>query len=307
LGGYYRGSSVLLSGTAGTGKTTVAASLVRETCARGERCLYFSFEESPAQIVRNMRSVGIDLRPALNKGLLRIVSNRAFFYGLEMHLVSMHREVYQFKPSVVVVDPITAFTAAASEVEVRAMITRLIDFLKSEKITALLTNLTSGGTDLEATSLMISSLIDTWLLLRDIELNGERNRGLYVLKSRGMPHSNQIREFVLTTEGVKLIDAYLGNGGVLTGSSRIAQETREHEERIAREEDLARRVAALERKRHTLEAQILAMRADFAAEESEIQRMLSEQRGREKRHADERLLIAASRKTNGTQVTGERQ
>ena len=213
VGGYYRGSSIFVSGTAGTGKSTLAASLVSAANQRGERALYFSFEESPSQLIRNMLSVGIDLKRGIKQGLFKIISNRPAFFGLEMHLVTIHKLISEFKPTVVVIDPITSLVSASNYNDVRAMVTRLIDFLKFEKITSLFTSLSDTNPSLEKTDIEVSSLMDTWLLLRDIELNGERNRGLYVLKSRGMAHSNQIREFVLSKDGIKLIDVYAGTGG----------------------------------------------------------------------------------------------
>jgi signal transduction histidine kinase len=192
-GGIYRGTSVLMSGTAGTGKTSFASAFARSACERGERALYFAFEESPDQIARNMESIGIDLKPQMDSGRLRIVAQRPFLHGLEMHLVATHKEVNQFRPSVVIVDPISNLIAAGNTRSVNAMLTLLIDFLKTEGITAFLTVLTQNGERLEATELGISSIIDTWLLARDIEISDERNRALYLLKSRGMPHSNQIQ------------------------------------------------------------------------------------------------------------------
>ncbi len=225
--GYYRGSSVLVSGTAGTGKTSLAAHFADAACRRGERALYFAFEESPSQIMRNMRSIGIDLEPWVQKGLLQFQANRPTFAGLEMHLTMMHKAINAFKPQVVIVDPLNSFIIGGNETEVKAMLMRLVDFLKMNQITGLFTSLTSGGGALEQTDVAISSLIDTWLLLRDIEIGGERNRGLYILKSRGMAHSNQIREFLLTDHGVELRDVYVGPSGVLTGSARLAQEAQE--------------------------------------------------------------------------------
>jgi circadian clock protein KaiC len=202
--GYYRGSSVLVSGTAGTGKTSIAAHFAHDTARRGERCLYLAFEESPGQLMRNMRSIGIDLEPFVNKGLIRLHSSRPTLHGLEMHLVQIHKMVAEFNPTAVVVDPVSNFIDTSTAVETQAMLLRLIDFLKSKQITALLTHLTSSGKPVEGTDVGISSLIDTWLLVRDIEAGGERTRGLYVLKSRGMPHSKQIREFLLTSRGIQL-------------------------------------------------------------------------------------------------------
>jgi circadian clock protein KaiC len=202
-GGYYKGSTVLISGTAGSGKSSMAAHFVDAACRRKQRCLYFAFEESPQQIVRNMRSIGLDLQPWINKGLLRFHATRSSVYGLEMHLVTCHKLIREFKPEVVVLDPIGNLTNAGTDLDTTAMLTRLMDYLKSEGITALWTSLTSG-TELEKTDVGISSLVDTWLVLRDIERSDERKRAMYIIKSRGMAHSNQIREFQLTDHGIKL-------------------------------------------------------------------------------------------------------
>jgi len=202
--GYYRGTSVLVSGTAGTGKTSLAAHFAQESARRGERCLYLAFEESPQQLMRNMRTIGVDLAPHVKKGTLRVQSARPSLHGLEMHLVQIHKMVSEFKPAAVVIDPISNFIDNSTAIEAQAMLLRLVDFLKAKQITALFTHLTSGGHALEATDIGISSLIDTWLLLRDIEVGTARSKGLYVLKSRGMPHSREIREFVVTSKGVEL-------------------------------------------------------------------------------------------------------
>jgi len=254
-GGYYRGSSILVSGTAGTGKTTLAASFAHETAKRGERCLYLAFEESPRQLARNMRSIGLDLERYMSKGLLRMHASRPTFYGLEMHLAQTHKMVTEFKPSAVVIDSISNFSSSGSRDDAALMLLRLVDYLKAHQITAFLTHLTPGGKAMEATDIGISSIIDTWLLVRDIELGGERNRGLYVLKSRGMKHSNQIREFVFTPEGVQLLDVYVGPEGVLTGSMRAAQEAREQAAAMALQEEIAAKQRELERLRAELEAQ----------------------------------------------------
>jgi circadian clock protein KaiC len=279
--GFYRGSSVLVSGTAGTGKTSLAASFADETCRRGERCLYFAFEESRQQLIRNMRTIGIDLAPWIEKGLLNFHASRPTLHGLESHLVTIHKLVSDFGPKVVIVDPLSNFTAAGSTLEVRSMLLRLVDYLKAEQITAFFTSLTSGGDSLERTEVEVSSIIDTWLLLRDIELAGERNRGIYVLKSRGMAHSNQIREFLLTSQGIDLLEVYSGPEGVLTGSMRIGQEARERAAALARRQELDRKQRELERKRKALEAQIEAMRAEFAAAEEETHLLVSQDQERE--------------------------
>lgn len=281
-GGFYRGSSILISGTAGTGKTSLSSSFANVNCERGERCLYFAFEDSPKQIIRNMHSIGIDLEPWVEKGLLKIHASRSTVSGLEMHLVTMHKLINEFNPSVVIVDPVSNLVTVGSEEEVKSMLTRLIDMLKTEQITAMLTYLSGGGESLEATEMGISSLIDTWILLRDIEIGGERNRGIYILKSRGMAHSNQIREFRLTGKGIDIIDAYLGPEGVLTGTARTAQEAKEREQEAERKEEVERRRHDVERQRKAIEAQIAAIRADFEAREEELKKLIQQEDAVEK-------------------------
>lgn len=218
--GFYRGSSVLVSGSSGTGKTSIAAHFVKAACARGERAVFFAFEESPMQVVRNMRSIGLDLDGEIKKGLLRFHSAHPSEFGLEMHLVRIYRIVETFRPRVVVVDPITNLISVGQVREVKTMLMRLIDLLATEKITVLFTALTIDSFGVETTDESISSLVDTWIQLRDIESNGERNKGLYVLKARGMAHSNQVREFLITEKGIELVDIYMDAGGILTGSAR---------------------------------------------------------------------------------------
>lgn len=301
--GFYRGSTVLVSGTAGTGKTSMAAHFAQAACERGERCLYFAFEESPGQLIRNMRSIGLDLGKWVKKGLLNIHSSRATFYGLEMHLALIHKMVQQFNPDIVVTDPIGALITAGTMRDANLMIVRLIDFLKARSITAMLINLTSGGDTLERTEVEISSIVDTWILLRDVELGGERNRALYVLKSRGMRHSNQLREFLLTDHGVDLLDVYVGPEGVLTGSSRMSLEARERATVLAASQEAERKERERQRKREALEAKIVALRKEFESEESESTLLASEESNRRQQLEDDRGAMAASRsadKGNGT-------
>ena len=302
--GYYRGSTVLISGTAGSGKTSLAAHFIDAACERGERCLYFAYEESPNQISRNMRSIGIDLDRWVKKGLLRFHATRSTLYGLEMHLVTAYKLIREFKPDFVVLDPIGNLTLAGSESDTTSMLTRLMDFLKTHKITALWTNLTSGD-EQEKTDVGISSLVDTWLLLRGIELDGERNRALYVLKSRGMAHSNQIREFLLTDHGIELTDIYLGPEGVLTGSARQAQEAKESAEALAREQEIAARRRELERKRRALEARITAMRKEFEADEEEAKRIIVESQKREDVFSHDKQKMAANRHADTKPTSGK--
>jgi circadian clock protein KaiC len=294
--GFYRGSTILVSGTAGTGKTSLAGHFVAASCRRGERCLYFSFEESPGQLVRNMRSVGLNLESCVKKNLLRFHSSRPTLYGLEMHLATIHKLIQQSDPEVVVFDPIDSLMQAGSPRDANTMMIRLVDFLKVRGITALLLNLTTGGRALETTALNISSLVDSWLLLRDIELNGERNRAMYILKSRGMAHSNQLREYVLNDKGIELLDVYLGPEGVLTGSSRVAQESREMAAELARQQETAAKQRDQMRKREALEARIVALRKEFEAEEAEEELLAANATEREHVLTEGRANLARSRK-----------
>jgi circadian clock protein KaiC len=296
--GYYRGSTILVSGTAGTGKTSLSATFAAAACQRGERCLYFAFEESPSQIIRNMSSIGMDLSLWVKKGLLRFHAARPSLYGLEMHLLTFHKVIEEFKPQVFIVDPISNLSAAGTSAEVKSILTRLIDYLKMKNITTFLTDLTHFIGSLEHTSEEISSLIDTWLLLRDIELNGERNRGLYILKSRGMPHSNQIQEFLLTNQGIGLIDIYTGSGEVLTGSARATQEAGEKASDLARWREADRRLREQERKKNALEAKIVALRAEFDVETQEVHLMAEEEQKRQAVQVEDRLDLAYLRKGN---------
>jgi circadian clock protein KaiC len=202
--GFFRGSSILASGRAGTGKTSIAGAFALAACRRGERALYFTFEESPHQLARNLRSIGIDLSPWMAQGLLRIQAARPTIYGLEMHLARMYREIRENAPQVVVIDPAGSFLSVAAAADVQMLLVRLLDFLKERQVTTLLTHLLSGEAAAEETSVGISSIVDTWLLVRELEAGGERQRGIYVLKSRGMAHSHQVRPFTLSERGIEL-------------------------------------------------------------------------------------------------------
>jgi circadian clock protein KaiC len=264
--GFFRGSSILLTGTPGTGKTIVAANFAQAAARRGERVLFFSFEESPNQIIRNMHSIGLRLEPLVKRGLLRFHSARPSLYGLEMHLATMFKEIAAFQPHVVIIDPITSLMDAGTDSECKGMVTRLIDYLKAGQVTSLFTSLTQGGHALQQSEAAMSSLMDSWLLLQDFEGNGERNRVLYVLKARGMAHSNQIREFLISDRGIDVVDAYIGPSGVLTGSARVAQTALEKAAVLASQQEAARRKREVERKRAALERQISGLRSDYEAE-----------------------------------------
>ena len=299
--GYYRGSSVLVSGTAGTGKSSLAALFADAAGRRGERCLYVALEESPEQIVRNMRSIGVDLQPWVDTGLLQFHASRPTLFGLEMHLITIYRAVQALDPSVIVIDPLSNLSSIGSYTEVMATLLRLVDFLKSRQITALFTSLTSQAEQENQTHLGISSLMDTWISLRNLEINGERNRGLYVLKSRGMSHSNQIREFLLTDHGVDLIDVYVGAEGVLTGSARLSQAARERAAAETRREEAAVLQRRLDRRRATLEAQIAALQAELQSEEEDVGRRLRQAAQQEQdRQGDRTAMASARRADSGT-------
>lgn len=293
--GYYKGSSILVSGMAGSGKSTVAAHFADATCAAGYRCIYFAMEESPAQVVRNMRSVGIDLQKWVDKKLLRFNARRPSLFGLETHLATMYRDVNDFEPVAVVVDPMSALLNAGVTDDVHSMVLRLVDFLKSGGVTALFTNLGGVSGENATTEIQISSLMDVWLLLYNRESNGEHNRQLYLLKSRGMAHSNQVREFILSSDGIKLRDAYVGPEGVLTGSARLAQEAKDQAAALIREKEMERRTRELERKRRETAAQIEILQAQLANEEAEVELLNREGVAREDQLAVDRVAMAVSR------------
>lgn len=296
--GLFRGSSVLISGTAGTGKSSISAHVAAAACRRNERVLYFAFEESQSQITRNMRSIGLDLEPLVASGVLAFQASRPTALGLEMHLATMHKRIDEYDPQMVVVDPISNLESAGTLEDASALILRLVDLLKSRGITAVFTSLSSDPSRAEITDVGISSLIDTWLHLQSIEVGGERNRGLFVIKSRGMAHSNQIREFMLTDHGVELADVYVGSSGVLTGSARIAQEQREHGEAARHQRDLERREREVQRRREVLAAQIRALQLQQESEEEELRRLVADARDHRGQQALNQQLMARQRRAD---------
>ena len=279
-GGFYQGSSVLITGTAGTAKTTLAAAFAAEACRQGRRCLFFAFEESAPQLVRNMQSVSLDLTPFLDRGLLRVEASRPTLNGLERHLVTLHQAIRDFQPQVVVIDPISNLITVGNQQEVSSMLTRTIDFLKVNGITALFTSLISGRhAQQQMTEEGVSSLVDTWVSVRDLEGLGERNRGLSILKSRGMAHSNQVREFIITDQGVQLLDVVVGPQGIVTGTGRLTQQLQEEAQALAARQELTRKDRELERKRRVLEATIANLRTEFESVEEELRRITADEDG----------------------------
>jgi circadian clock protein KaiC len=295
--GYYKGSSILVSGMAGSGKSTVAAQFADSICASGQRCIYFAMEESPHQVIRNMRSIGIDLQKWVDKKSLRFSARRPSLFGLETHLATMYRDVTDFDPAAVIVDPMSALLNAGASHDVHSMVLRLVDFLKSRGVTAMFTNLGTGAGEVAGTEVQISSLMDTWLLLYNRESNGEHNRQLYLLKSRGMAHSNQVREFILSSEGIKLRDAYVGPEGVVTGSARLAQEAKDKAKALVREQEVQRRSRELERKRREISAQIEVLQAQLESETAEETFLNREDIAREDQLSADRVAMGISRQS----------
>ena len=298
--GIYRGSSVLISGVAGSGKSILGASFAAAICASGERCMFFSFEEAAEQLVRNVASGGVELEQYIESGLLRIETKRPSSYGFEMHLAHMQRELDRFRPTAVIIDPVTSFRGPDSEVH--ALLLRMLDMLKTRGITTIFTSLTSSYERTSQSDFGLSSLMDVWVSLVDIESNGERNRGLYVLKSRGMNHSNQIREYLLTNDGVKLVDAYLGVAGVLTGSARLAQQAQATIESLHQREEIARRRREIASRRAVTERQIAELQVEIESQEAEVVRLIAQDERRETVFESDRVAMGASR---GVQANGE--
>jgi circadian clock protein KaiC len=297
--GYFKGSSILVSGMAGSGKSTVTTHFLDATCGSGHRCIYFAMEESPRQIIRNMHSIGIELQKWVDKALLRFSARRPSLFGLETHLATMYRDVTDFDPTAVVIDPMSALLTAGSLGDVHSMILRLVDFLKARGVTALFTNLGVSSENV-TTEIQISSLMDTWLLLYNRESNGEHNRQLYLLKSRGMAHSNQVREFILTSDGIKLRKVYVGPEGVLTGSARLAQEAKDKAAALVRAQTMERRNREVERKRREITAQIEILQAQLASEESEGALLDREGTAREDQLGADRVAMGVSRQVGAT-------
>ena len=293
--GFFRGSTVLISGTAGTGKSSICAHFVDAACRRGERALYFSFEESPGQIIRNMRSIGIDLEQWVKKGLLHFQATRPAFAGLEMQLTMMHKATIKFDPQVVIVDPLNGFITGDNIDDVKSMLMRLADFLKTKQISSMFTQFMSSNVAHGTGDIAIASMVDTWLVMHDIEIGGERNRCLYIIKSRGMAHSNQVRECLITDHGVELCEVYVGAGGVLTGSARIAQEAQELALTLTRKQEVERRQIEIESRRKALEAKVAALRAEFGVQEAESMKIIMQEQAQASQLLTGRLEMGLSR------------
>ncbi|HUX49868.1 MAG TPA: circadian clock protein KaiC [Spirochaetia bacterium] len=297
--GYFRGASVLVSGKAGTGKTSLAAHLAQSSVARGERCLWLADEESPGQIIRNMRSIGVDLMPAVKRGLLYLIAAPPTTFGLEMHLLTTHNLVRELNPRTVIMDSISNFNSVGNDIEIKGMLMRMVDLFKMRQITSMFTGLIPVDDFVEANSTKMSSLMDTWLLLREIESGAERNRVLHVLKSRGMAHSNQIREFLITDHGVELRDVYLGPSGLLlTGSALLVEQARETALSVAGKQEAGTKKRELEYKRQAIEAQITALRAEFEIERLKALKIDAQERERDTVLTGDRVQLARQRQAD---------
>jgi len=296
--GYFRGSSILITGTAGTGKTTLAAHFAEATCRRGERCIYFAFEEAPQQIIRNMGSVGMNLAEFVSQGVLQFQARRPTAFGLEMHLVQIHSLIKEFQPTVVIIDPMSNLTMSGTLTQAKTFFFRLIDLLKSQQITVLLTNLIQGGMPMEQTELGVSSLMDTWLEVRFIESNGERNRILFILKSRGMEHSNQVRELKLTKQGVELVDVYLGEGVVLTGTARRIQAEKENAAQLTRKQEFERKQREFVRQTAIIQSQITALQAQLEREQEDIEEIRQQEELHQDNVQHNRVVLAHLRQAD---------
>ena len=302
--GYYRGSSILVTGTPGTGKTSIASTFADAACRRGERCLFVAFEEGREQIFRNMRSIGIDLGAWVAKGLLRVHAGRPTVAGLETHILTMHRLSDEFKPKVVVIDPISNLAEVGNQVDVKAMLSRLIDHFKSNGVTTFFSSLVSGGAPEESSGVGISSLMDTWLQLEDIEKNGEHNRGLFILKSRGMAHSNQIREFLLTDRGIDLLDVPVSSGEVLMGSARIAMERQRMEEERQGRVEIDRKKRLFELKRLEKTAKVASIETGFLAEANDFKEYLRTETNRQEAARKTRSALGRARNADPVRAGG---
>ena len=297
--GYYTGSTVLVSGGAGTGKTSLAAAFIDRACRGGTRAIYFSFEESMQQIVRDMNSINFDLKKWVDRGLLRFYCSRPAVRGLELHMAAIHAAVMEFDPKVVVIDPITDLSSTGAGRDVHTMLTRLMDFLKGHGLTTLLTGLGLENEATESAAGGISSLIDTWIELRDMEFGDERNRAVFVCKSRGMAHSDQVREFIISSKGIRLVDVCVGPEGVLTGSARVAHQTRLRRASTARQRQAEALRKQLQSRKEVARARIAALNAELAAEVYGMESTFATESQDQSRDRDERSVMAGIRSNKG--------
>lgn len=299
--GFYKGTSILVTGMAGTGKTSLAAHMVDAACRRGERCLFFSFEESSEQIIRNMNSIGLDLQQWVDQGLLQFHVTRPSFFGAEMHLLTIQKATEAFNPNLVVLDPVNDLSQVSTAVEVKNLMIRMIDYFKSHAITAVFTSLIQGEQSEKTTDMGISSLMDTWIVLTMIESYGERNRAITVLKSRGMAHSNQMREFQITGQGIEILAVQIGPEGILTGTARLQHKAEVKAEALERNQTIEFKKRDLERKRKIIQTEVETLQAQIEAEEDELQRLVRQEQQRRE------IQVETNRALKEVRETGEPQ
>ena len=307
--GFFEDSVIMISGSPGTGKTTFLAHFADAACRRNERVVYFSFEESSDQIIRNMRSVGLNLDHWVKKGLLVMECRRITQYGLDMHLLLAQKLIAEYTPKVVIMDPVTSFDDIANTSDVKRIVMKFVDLMKSLGITIVFGSLTPSEVQSDSSSVNISSIIDSWILLRDLESNGERSRAIYVLKSRGMSHSNQVREFLMTDHGIEICDVYIGTGGVATGGARLNMLAQEKALGLKLQEEIELRQFDLENKRSILDSRIAAMRAEFAAQEASNLKMIAQEKNRQAQLSTDRAAMGKIRNVdeNNTHVKVKRK
>jgi circadian clock protein KaiC len=270
--GFYRGSCILISGSAGSGKTSLAALFALQLAREGKRCLYLPTEEAPRQLLRNLTSIGVDLAVPLRQGLLKMQPIRPTIFGLEQHLLNIQREVEHFRPAAVIIDPTSSLTSIGDPLAIEGMLIRLINFLKMKGITLLLTSLTAGGPLEEASMAAISSQVDTWIVQKMVQTPSERNRVLYIMKSRGMAHSNQLREYTLSARGVDLLDVYDSGGEEATGTGRLRQQAHAEAEEKVRSLAAEQGLRARAQTRRNLQAQIAELETQLSETKLDRQR-----------------------------------
>ena len=264
--GLYRGSTVYITGPSGAGKTSISSSFANGACSRGERALFLAFEESSDQIIRNMKSIGLSLDKWVNEKLLYFYTARATTNSLEGHLDNIMTMVREVEPTCVVLDPISAFRPIANENETKLMLIRLNDYLRARKITTVFTALSSDGEYSEHADVQLSSIADTWIVVRIMDYKGERNNVMQLMKSRGMSHSRQMKEMYFTGNGLKLQNVYQGPEGVLTGAARIGQEKYEKLKEARNVIEIDKNRKKIERKKSLLEASIEALKHEYEEE-----------------------------------------
>jgi circadian clock protein KaiC len=277
-GGIYRASCTLIAGEPGTGKTLLTTTIIQEACRRGEKAVYVSFEESDQAIINNVRSAGINLEPYVKSGRLHFITAMPEATGAEEHLLNLMEAVEKVKPQHVVIDAISACARMGGTQAAYEYLMRALNLLKEKGITIILVNQTSGSREqLELSGIGISSMIDTVIFLSYVHGEGETNRTIQVLKSRGSAHSNQVRECLITDDGIEILDAYVGEAGVLTGTARKVQEARDRLNQLRQEALLKSKELELARVKAIMEAEMKRLQAEVESLTTELKALKMEQ------------------------------